>query len=231
MQPQAVRKCPLPIGSAAGGNAEAVGGDDQEPPAGRYRFGQAVVDVGAHSLTVCGTPRNLEPKAFGVLLQLVRHPGQVLSKEYLLDAVWGHRCVTPCVLARTIAQIRRALSDTARAPRLIETVPTLGYRFIAPVQIDGDPPPPFAGRAPGLLEEIRHLLAAPQGLDDAYPHLLRHLRLLLDTFGDQRAGAVMYEMALQYGIELLARRDDGLAWPRRGGKTPANPHTKRTKTS
>lgn len=231
MHTQAVRKHALPIGSTASGNAEVVSGDDQEPPAGRYRFGQAVIDVGAHSLTVCGTPRNLEPKAFGVLLQLVRHPGQVLGKDYLLDAVWGHRCVTPCVLARTIAQIRRALSDPARAPRLIETVPTLGYRFIAPVQADGDPPLPFAGRAPGLLEEIRHLLAAPQGLDDAYPHLLRHLRLLLDTFGDQRAGAVMYEMALQYGIELLARRDDGLAWPRRGGKTPANPHTKRTKTS
>ncbi|TXH48356.1 MAG: hypothetical protein E6Q87_06215 [Cellvibrionales bacterium] len=230
MHMQAVRKRPLPIGSTVGGNGEAVTGDDQEPPAGRYRFGQVVIDVGAHSLTVCGTPRNLEPKAFAVLLELVRHPGQVLDKDRLLDAVWGHRCVTPCVLARTIAQIRRALLDMARAPRLIETVPTLGYRFIAPVQADGDPPP-FAARAPGLMEEIRHLLAAPQGLDAAYPNLHRHLHLLLETFGDQRAGAEMYELALRYGMELLARHDDGANGSRRRRGVPANPHTKRTKTS
>lgn len=230
MHTQAIRKRPLPIGSAAG-NGEAVSGDDQGPPAGRYRFGQAVIDVGAHSLTIDGTPRNLEPKAFGVLLQLVRHPGQVLGKDRLLDAVWGHRCVTPCVLARTIAQIRRALLDMARAPRLIETVPTLGYRFIAPVQADGDPPP-FAARAPGLMEEIRHLLVAPpQGLDATYPNLHRHLRFLLETFGDQRAGAEMYELALRCGMELLARHDDGADGVRRRRGVPANPHTKRTKTS
>ena len=231
MHTQAVRKRPLSTGSANGGTGNAGIGDGDGPPAGRYRFGQAVIDVGAHSLTVCGTPRNLEPKAFGVLLQLVRHPGQVLGKDRLLDAVWGHRCVTPCVLARTIAQIRRALSDTARAPRLIETVPTLGYRFIAPVQAEGNPRPPFAGRAPGLMEEIRHLLAAPQGLDAAYPNLHRHLHRLLDTFGDQRAGAEMYELALCCGMELLARHDDGVDGVRRRRGVPANPHTKRTKTS
>lgn len=230
MRPHAIRKRPLPMASADGGNTEAAIGDGEQPPAGRYRFGPALIDIGAHTLCVHGEPRNLEPKAFGVLLQLVRHPGQVLGKERLLDAVWGHRYVTPCVLARVVAQIRRALSDSARAPRLIETVPTLGYRLIAPVQAEAGLQPPFAGRAPGLMDEIRQLLAAPQGLDADYPHLHRHLNLLLETFGDKRAGAVMYEMALQYGIELLVRRDAGSPWARRDG-TPANPHTKRTKTS
>ncbi len=231
MRPHAVRKRPPSMASAADGDGEALLGAGEQPPAGRYRFGPAVIDVGAHSLRVHGEPRNLEPKAFGVLLQLVRHPGQVLGKQQLLDAVWGHRYVTPCVLARVVAQIRRALSDPARAPRLIETVPTLGYRLIAPVRAEaGLRLPVSAGRAPGLMDEIRQLLAAPQGLDAAYPHLHRHLRLLLDTFGDKRAGAVMCEMALQYGMELLVRRDAGSPWARRDG-TPANPHTKRTKTS
>ncbi len=209
----------------------AVAGNGDAPPAGRYRFGPALIDVGAHSLAVRGLPRNLEPKAFGVLLQLVRHPGQVLGKEQLLDAVWGHRCVTPCVLARAVAQIRRALCDPARAPKLIETVPTLGYRLIAPVRAERGDRPPAAGRAPDLMAEIRQLLAAPQGLDIDYPNLHRHLQLLLERFGDKRAGAVMYEMAVQYGMELLARRDAAAHWLRRADAAPGNPHTKRTKTS
>lgn len=73
---------------------------------------------------------DLPPKAFDVLCELVRHPGQLVAKDALLDAVWGHRHISESVLKTTIGQIRAALADDARAPRLIETVARRGYRFL-----------------------------------------------------------------------------------------------------
>lgn len=80
-----------------------------------------------------GSSISLPPKAFGVLCVLLRQPGQLISKDALLDAVWGHRHVSESVLKTTISELRAALSDNVKQPRFIETVPRRGYRFIASV--------------------------------------------------------------------------------------------------
>lgn len=100
----------------------------------RYCFGNIVVGVAAHTLFRDGQPRALEPKAFAVLLQLLRHAGELVLKDDLLDAVWGHRHVTPGVLTRAIAQLRAALEDEAQHPRYIQTQHALGYRFIGTLE-------------------------------------------------------------------------------------------------
>ncbi len=97
----------------------------------RYRFGPVVVDAIAHTLTRDGQPLAVEPKAFAVLLVLLRHAGQLVARDHLLDAVWGHRHVTPGVLTRAIAQLRHVLDDDAHRPAYIQTQHALGYRFIA----------------------------------------------------------------------------------------------------
>src|SRR5687768_2064571 len=99
-------------------------------PAARYRFGDVEVDVAAHSLLRGGEPQPLEPKAFAVLLVLLRHPGALVGRDELLDAVWGHRHVTPGVLTRAIAQLRTALGDDPHRPRYIRTQHAVGYAFI-----------------------------------------------------------------------------------------------------
>ncbi len=71
------------------------------------------------------------PRAFSVLCELARRPGQLVTKDALLDAVWGHRHVTESVLKSAISQLRAALDDDAKRPRLIETASRRGYRFIA----------------------------------------------------------------------------------------------------
>ena len=118
----------------------------------RYRFQGVVVDVAAHSLCRDGEPRPLEPKAFAVLVELLRHPGELVAREQLLDAVWGHRHVTPGVLTRAIAQVRQALGDHPHPPRCIQTQHALGYRFIAtleaPVAETARPPVPAPPVAP-----------------------------------------------------------------------------------
>ena len=76
---------------------------------------------------------SLEPKVFAVLAQLVMRPGELLTRDRLLDAVWGHRYVTPSTLNRVIALARRSLVDDADEPKFIQTVHGSGYRYIGPV--------------------------------------------------------------------------------------------------
>jgi DNA-binding winged helix-turn-helix (wHTH) protein len=74
----------------------------------------------------------LEPKMMDVLVCLARNPGDVVSREALIDAVWPEVFITESVLTRAIAGLRRALGDDARSPRFIETISKRGYRLIGP---------------------------------------------------------------------------------------------------
>jgi DNA-binding winged helix-turn-helix (wHTH) protein len=104
-----------------------------------YVFDRFRLQTGRHELCRDGKPVALEPKAFAVLTQLLAHEGELLARDTLLDAVWGHRYVTPGVLSRSIAQLRRVLEDDCDHPHYIQTVHALGYRFIAPVRLEGTP--------------------------------------------------------------------------------------------
>jgi TolB-like protein/DNA-binding winged helix-turn-helix (wHTH) protein len=75
----------------------------------------------------------LEPKSLRVLLLLVRAKGKLVSKNALLEEVWKGTFVDETTLTRAIALLRKQLGDDRRQPRFIETVPTIGYRFIASV--------------------------------------------------------------------------------------------------
>jgi TolB-like protein/DNA-binding winged helix-turn-helix (wHTH) protein/Flp pilus assembly protein TadD len=112
------------------------------PDPERYRFGDLVVDADAHTLERGGQPQSLEPKAFAVLLELLRRAGNLVNREQLLDAVWGHRHVTPGVLTRAIAQLRTALDDDPHHPRYIQTQHALGYRFIGKIEPETVRAPP-----------------------------------------------------------------------------------------
>lgn len=75
----------------------------------------------------------LEPKAMAVLVYLAARPGQVVSADELIDAVWLGRPLGDNPVYKCIAQLRRALGDDPKAPTYIATVPKKGYRLIAPV--------------------------------------------------------------------------------------------------
>jgi adenylate cyclase len=81
-----------------------------------------------------GRAIRLEPKFMQVLVCLADRPGEVVSKEELMRAVWVDTFVTDDVLTRAISELRRALGDDAKQPHVIETVARGGYRIIAPVQ-------------------------------------------------------------------------------------------------
>jgi predicted ATPase/DNA-binding winged helix-turn-helix (wHTH) protein len=118
-----------------------------------YRCGNCQLDTANRRFSRDGKDVVLEPKVFAVLEQLVSRPGQLLRREQLLDAVWGHRYVTPSTLNRVIALARRALLDDAGEPNFIQTVHGSGYRYVGPLEQDQAPaetslarfgPPPTA---------------------------------------------------------------------------------------
>jgi DNA-binding winged helix-turn-helix (wHTH) protein/tetratricopeptide (TPR) repeat protein len=97
------------------------------------RFHEFELDEADARLTRSGQPIPLAPKPFAVLCALARTPKTLLTKNDLLDLVWGHRFVTESSLKATISELRAALDDDAKQPRCIETVSRRGYRFIAAI--------------------------------------------------------------------------------------------------
>jgi DNA-binding response OmpR family regulator len=96
------------------------------------------LDRRARRASVVEKALDLTPKALAVLEYMMTHPDEVVSRERLLDAVWGweYPAGTRTVDTR-VAELRRALDDDPAKPRYIETVPGEGYRFVAPVRGEG----------------------------------------------------------------------------------------------
>jgi len=76
----------------------------------------------------------VQPKPFAVLRHLVENAGRLITHDELLDAVWPETFVQPQVLRTYMLELRKTLGDNAGEPRFIETVPKLGYRFMAEVR-------------------------------------------------------------------------------------------------
>ncbi|HYW40493.1 MAG TPA: winged helix-turn-helix domain-containing protein [Terriglobales bacterium] len=100
-----------------------------------FCFADVEVREREFSLIKGGEAFPVEPKAFRVLLILLRNPQKLITKEELLNAVWGDAAVTENSLTRSIALLRRLLGDDIRNPRYIETVATVGYRFVSKVEV------------------------------------------------------------------------------------------------
>lgn len=97
-----------------------------------FFFGDWQVSPQSNRLSRGNINRQLEPKAMEVLLYLCRHPGEVISSDDLLSACWpGDTGDNP--LHKTIAQLRRALDDSATQSRFIETIRRRGYRTLAQI--------------------------------------------------------------------------------------------------
>jgi DNA-binding response OmpR family regulator len=109
-----------------------------QPPlsvAERLRCGELVVDRTRRRAYLQDSEIDLSPKAMALLEYMVVHPEELLTRERLLDAVWGwdYPVGTRTVDTR-VAELRRSLSDDAGDPSYIETVPGQGYRFIGKVE-------------------------------------------------------------------------------------------------
>lgn len=102
----------------------------------RYRFNGRTLDSGTRRITGPDGAVHLPPKPYEILIELLRQPGQLVTRESLLESIWPERPASDETLSRTIADLRKYLNDDPRAPRFIETVPKVGYRFVARLEPD-----------------------------------------------------------------------------------------------
>jgi eukaryotic-like serine/threonine-protein kinase len=105
-----------------------------------YRFAGITIDLGTMRMSRDGEEIALEPRLFYLLEFLILNRERVLTKEEIFQTIWKDVSVTDNALTRAIVQIRRALNDDPKNPKFIETVPTIGYRFIGKL-VEEDPAP------------------------------------------------------------------------------------------
>lgn len=123
---------------------QAVARSPSPPDPVQVRFAEFDLDEANACLLRNGKAVALAPTPFSLLCTLARRPGALLTKDALLDAVWGHQFVSESVLKTAISDVRTVLGDDARQPRFIETVSRRGYRFIA---ASSAPPAPASAAA------------------------------------------------------------------------------------
>ena len=100
-----------------------------------YRFGRFELDPRRRTLSRAGAPVSLTPKAFDVLIFLVQNPHRLVTKEELLEAVWGDTFVEEGNLTQYISHLRKALDDSSEDGRLIVTIARKGYQFTGSVAV------------------------------------------------------------------------------------------------
>jgi TolB-like protein len=103
----------------------------------RFEFADHSLDVARRELRRGGEPIAVEPQVFDLLLHLLRNRDRVVSRDDLIEAIWGGRIVSDSAVTTRINAVRRALGDSGAAQKMILTVPRKGVRFIADVKEDG----------------------------------------------------------------------------------------------
>ena len=98
-----------------------------------FRFGQFELDPARRTLCCANSPVSLTPRAFDVLLFLLQNPNRLVTKEELLQAVWGDSFVEEGNLTQYISHVRKALGENSDDARLIVTIARKGYQFTARV--------------------------------------------------------------------------------------------------
>ncbi len=155
------------------------------------KIGDLRIDPALDEIVRDGVATKLEPRAMRLLLCLAERPGEVLSVEALLDAVWKDVVVSTDSVYAAVAALRRILGDDPRDPKYIANVPRRGYRLIASVSPWKEPevlPAPEAPELPGkpsiVVMPFANLCADPQqayfvdGLMEEIVNALSRIRTL-----------------------------------------------------
>ncbi len=121
----------------------------------RYSFANCLLDTESYQFLRDGTPVQLEPQVFDLLRCLAENAGQVVTKDQLIDRIWGGRIVSEAAISSRISAARAAVGDSGKAQAVIRTVVRRGVELVAPVEVIG-PGPATPAPAPGGRQKIRY---------------------------------------------------------------------------
>jgi len=144
-----------------------------------YIFDNCVLDPDRRELRKNAAAIAMEPQAFDLLLHLVRHRDHVVSRDELIQQIWGGRIVSESALSTRINAVRTAIGDSGTEQRLIKTLPRKGVRFVGEVREEhlsfepadattsetraALPPPAVAAMNGGEADPHSLLVAVPSG--------------------------------------------------------------------
>lgn len=175
-----------------------------------WAFGDYVLSRDRAELAGPDGPVHLEKQTLGLLIFLVENAGRVVSKDDIIDAVWGGRIVSDATVSTAIKQVRRAVGDSGSAQNTVKTIHGLGYRFVAPVSQGTAPAAP----SPATTDENHPPaddLPSPIGADQASLAVLRFQFLGAETgvTGPTLADAIPAELILSLSklrwLHIIAR--------------------------
>ncbi|HNG96531.1 MAG TPA: winged helix-turn-helix domain-containing protein, partial [Acidobacteriota bacterium] len=143
----------------------------EEPFTEIYKFGDFRLEVAERRLFRNGEPVLLTPKAFDVLVILVRNDGKLVTKQELLNQVWPNMVVEEANLANNISLLRKTLGSIPTDEPLIETVPRHGYRFRGNATLVSQPlpPRPFMIERYTVMEVQTEEIETPTGESEVFP--------------------------------------------------------------
>ncbi len=111
-----------------------------------YRFDECTLDDARRTLTRAGEPVAVEPQVFDLILLLAGNAERVVTRDEMIEVVWGGRIVSESAISARIAAARKAVGDDGKRQTVIRTVARRGLQMAATVQIDG-PSNETAGRS------------------------------------------------------------------------------------
>ncbi|HEV7550539.1 MAG TPA: tetratricopeptide repeat protein [Candidatus Angelobacter sp.] len=182
-----------------------------------YQFGKFILDVTRGCVLKAGEEIKLRPKVYETLKYLVEHPGRLIGKQELMQAVWPDAFVTDDSLVQCTLELRRALDD--RSQQLLKTVPRRGYLFTAqvvqcPSKLEHFPAPEYfelpegrrqssakvARKRPALPNPRTSFIGREQHVAEATELLLRDDVRLLTMTGSGGAGKTRLAIAVAAAI-------------------------------
>ena len=134
----------------------------------RLRFGAYSIDADWRELERGGALIAVEPQVFDLLLYLIQNRDRVVSKDDLLDAVWGGRIVSESTLTTRINAARRAVGDSGARQETIRTVARKGFRFVAAVTEEPKAPAGNELHPPAALRQEIQFCTTADGTRIAY---------------------------------------------------------------
>lgn len=151
-----------------------------------YTFIDYELDTQLYELRRSGVSIPIEPLTFKVLLYLIRQRDRVVTKDELLEHLWTRQFVGDWALVQSIVKARRALGDTGRTQRYIQTSIGHGYRFVAPVEErDAESlPVPRACQDEVLTTEVAQIVAPRDEVRPfLFPEYTQELMALYELLG------------------------------------------------
>jgi DNA-binding winged helix-turn-helix (wHTH) protein len=132
----------------------------------KVRFGQFELDFGRFQLFRAGEPVRLEGVPLRLLIYLIGHHGELVTREQIADAVWGKDVFVDVEMGinTAIRKVRMALEDDSAQPQYLQTVVGYGYRFVAPFS-PSEETSASPDSAKVSLEELGQAIIAAAGLD------------------------------------------------------------------